>query len=401
MQEDAMEVVRGDDEGDKTQKITYGAQQHLASLPKSPDPNEDIMELRSTQDEEMPSAELPNENETVDSGNAAKPCLARTLKIFVNKYRIKMVGLLETRTPSTRAHKLAKRIGFDRHIFQEVEGFSGGIWLLWESQSLQVRLLKKDNQYVHIEVLDLGGEGPFFTWQGQKWAHLDRVYKRLDRACANHIWRETFDDVHVHILPRIKSDHNPLLVSVDRLQVMRGPKPFRFMVSWQEHPDFCRFLKDNWDQNRQLEVMLHDIIPPLQDWNRNIFGHIGKRKEGLMARIKRIQQQRETHDSIWLQSQEECVQQQLTITMEQEEMLWFQKSRQNWIVDGDRNIRFYHLKAVIRRSQNKILRLKSESNQWITNEHQLQEMGIQFYTKLFTNDSKERKWFDSKRLWPN
>ncbi|XP_061337162.1 uncharacterized protein LOC133284184 [Gastrolobium bilobum] len=37
----------------------------------------------------------------------------------------------------------------------------------------------------NCSMIDLGSSGPFFTWRGPKFLHLDRVFKRLDRACAN------------------------------------------------------------------------------------------------------------------------------------------------------------------------------------------------------------------------
>ncbi|XP_061339467.1 uncharacterized protein LOC133286127 [Gastrolobium bilobum] len=66
-----------------------------------------------------------------------------------------------------------------------------------------------------------------------------------------------------------------------------------------------------------------------------------------------------------LQDIKDQLQNLLNETLDQEELMWFQKSRHNWIVDGDKNIRFYHLKTVIRISQNRITRLRGSMNMWI------------------------------------
>lgn len=51
----------------------------------------------------------------------------------------------------------------------------------------------------------------------------------------------------------------------------------------------------------------------------------------------------------------------------QRETMWFQKSRSNWIIDRDRNTRFFHLSTVIKTRGNKILALRSPDGCWIDN----------------------------------
>ncbi|KAI9107237.1 hypothetical protein K1719_021846 [Acacia pycnantha] len=62
---------------------------------------------------------------------------------------------------------------------------------------------------------DVEAKGPFFTWKGPKWEGLDRVYKRLDRCLCNTEWIEKFENAEVRIVPRICSDHHPILVDLN------------------------------------------------------------------------------------------------------------------------------------------------------------------------------------------
>ncbi|MCH84156.1 putative ribonuclease H protein [Trifolium medium] len=55
-------------------------------------------------------------------------------------------------------------------------------------------------------------------------------------------------------------------------------------------------------------------------------------------------------------------------------MVWHQKSRAQWIKDGDRNTRYYHLKTLNRQRKNKIIMLRAEDGSWVEDEGQLQSM---------------------------
>lgn len=63
----------------------------------------------------------------------------------------------------------------------------------------------------------------------------------------------------------------------------------------------------------------------------------------------------------------------------QEEMLWMQKSRCQWIINGDRNTRFFHTTTMIRRKRNKIETLKREDGEWAYDVQALKEMAIDFF----------------------
>ncbi|KAI9127053.1 hypothetical protein K1719_001612 [Acacia pycnantha] len=69
--------------------------------------------------------------------------------------------------------------------------------------------------------IDIDTHGPFFTWKGPKWNGLDRVYKRLDRCLCNVKWQEEFENAVVKIMPRIGSDHHPIICDKGYL-VRRG-----------------------------------------------------------------------------------------------------------------------------------------------------------------------------------
>ncbi|KAI9079798.1 hypothetical protein K1719_038208 [Acacia pycnantha] len=100
------------------------------------------------------------------------------------------------------------------------------------------------NEWIQqCELVDMEPKGPFFTWQGPKWDGAERVFKRLDRCLCNVKWLELFEDAEVRIIPRVGSDHHPMLVKLKREPFSFGVRRFRFELAWQMHNGFQDFLR--------------------------------------------------------------------------------------------------------------------------------------------------------------
>ncbi|KAF7815394.1 putative ribonuclease H protein At1g65750 family [Senna tora] len=128
-------------------------------------------------------------------------------------------------------------------------------------------------------LVDLGYTGPNFTWQ------RGSVAVRLDRALANLGWRYMFPEASVMHLPRLKSEHSPILVrlhSVNDLGVERN-RPFRFLASWLLHDNFHNVVKDSWQSD--WYGSLNCFQEKIKVWNREVFGNIFRKKDKLLRRI--------------------------------------------------------------------------------------------------------------------
>lgn len=60
--------------------------------------------------------------------------------------------------------------------------------------------------------------------------------------------------------------------------------------------------------------------------------------------------------------------------LHREELIWFQKSRCEWIQSGDRNTSHFHLKAVKRMKQNHIELFEDHNGHWISDQVELHEL---------------------------
>ena len=87
--------------------------------------------------------------------------------------------------------------------------------------------------------------------------------------------------------------------------------------------------------------------------------------------------------------------------MKREELMWFQRSRTKWLVDGDRNTRYHHLKVVNRIRKNKVVMLRNSQGHWVDDIVTLQGMVNDFYKDLFTNNNTGRTWFQKEITYPH
>ncbi|KAH9667991.1 reverse transcriptase domain-containing protein [Citrus sinensis] len=66
--------------------------------------------------------------------------------------------------------------------------------------------------------------------------------------------------------------------------------------------------------------------------------------------------------------------------MSQEEILWLQKSRKDWLLHGDRNTNFFHKKTIARRRRNRIEAIRDSSGNWLYDEEDIKR----FIDDIFT-----------------
>lgn len=259
---------------------------------------------------------------------------------------------------------------------------------------------KFQNNIDNCELIDLGTEGPRYTWRGPLVKYASRLYKKLDRALCNGEWRMKFAEAKVRVGPRTQSDHHPLLISLTTGLVRRGERPFRFEAAWLTHEHFKEFVEDKWDKNKMLWETLGNLEKELASWNEHTFGYITKRKKELLRRIGGIQKSLQDHANTHLENLEMELHKELKEVLMQEEILWFQKARTKWLNDGDRNTTYYHLKTKIRRSRNRITSLKDEEDNWVEGRQEVGNLFNQYFQTLFSEEFENRRWLHTFHSWP-
>lgn len=118
-----------------------------------------------------------------------------------------------------------------------------------------------------------------------------------------------------------------------------------------------------------------------------MFGHIGKRKRQILNKLRGIHNNSSFPRNKFLKDLEVTLKNKLNSILAQEEILWHQKSRCQWLAHGDRNTRYFHKKTIIRRRKNKIIMIKNNNGDWIEDLDSIENHATNYFTNIFCEDS--------------
>lgn len=175
--------------------------------------------------------------------------------------------------------------------------------------------------------MDLGFTGQTFTWS-RRYQEDEWKGARLDRVLCNSEGRILFPEAKVEHLPRVGSDHCPILFCSNDNGRTRNVRPFRFQIAWFTHPGFGDEVKKSWDPCTNLAYNKEILVRNLKKWNISEFGNIFKKKNRLYARIAGIQRRMDNHTNKALFKLEAKLKKELDEVLKQEELHWYQKSRE-------------------------------------------------------------------------
>ncbi|XP_021761146.1 uncharacterized protein LOC110725977 [Chenopodium quinoa] len=277
-------------------------------------------------------------------------------KKLIRIHKPNVIALVETHMGGHQAEKFANTINYSGHIRTDAQGFSGGIWIFWKPEFVTVEPILKHEQHITMNIKRVGGEPWYFS----------AIYASPDPTKRQTLWKELKDFAEIHDKPwlmagdfndtRGKSVETGRSARLDRA-LCNGEWSLRFPNASTKH---------------------------LPEWNQSTFHNIFKKKRNLIARIAGVQRAlalQKARDLIKLESK---LRKELDIVLEQEELLWYQKYRVEWIRDGDRNTTFFHLGTIARRWRNKISAIKSiQSGEWLHSKEDVQAEVVNFFETLF------------------
>ncbi|GLT52118.1 hypothetical protein SLA2020_254760 [Shorea laevis] len=268
-------------------------------------------------------------------------------------------------------------IGDFNDVVDQIEKFGG-------APVCQYRVKAYTDCMSDCNLMDIGYTGGRFTWVNMRESN-QIIRERIDRAWANSDWRLLFPNVNVFHLPRISSDHNPLLLQFDVPLTRSGDRPFRLEKFWLDHLEFIEMIIPIWSNcDSSTSQCIQATQASCKIWSKCTFDNIFRKKRKLNARLDGIHKALSVKHSNSLASLEKELVKEYEYILNLEQDLWFMKSRTNWIVGGDRNSKFFHLSTIKHRHHNRIYGLRISNDGWVSDQATITNLIRNYFMDLFT-----------------
>ena len=139
---------------------------------------------------------------------ASKPSFQKRVWEMVQKYNPAILVVMETRVGVNRAREITGRLPFDGVIHSDAVGFAGGIWVLWNSERVDVAHLASTEQEIHFTVKVHSSS---VIWL------FSAVYASPRCAERHILWNNLMNVAELHNMPWvIAGDFNEPLVNDDK-----------------------------------------------------------------------------------------------------------------------------------------------------------------------------------------
>jgi hypothetical protein len=243
---------------------------------------------------------------------------------------------------------------------------------------------------VDCELQDLGFQGPEFTWSNRRLGG-DLVRVRLDRVVSNSAWNLLFPNARVSHLVVPSSDHLGLTVVLmpnPGRGHMRRHKLFRFEHAWLRETGCETTIADAWKEEQvgtamyQLTKKIKQCRIRLPQWSQahvRITPRLIASKKAQLLKLECMP--RVSYDAHAVN----ILRKEVTVLLAKEEVVWRQRSRVNWLTDGDQNTNFFHECAGQRKRTNTIQGLRDNEDIWWTDLREVEQIAIDYFNTLFTS----------------
>ncbi|GKV17695.1 hypothetical protein SLEP1_g28164 [Rubroshorea leprosula] len=230
-----------------------------------------------------------------------------------------------------------------------------------------------------------------FTWyrpDGTSMSRLDRILMTVEMSSMGEEWVQQG-------LRRDISDHCAIVLKTRVTDW--GPKPFRVLDIWQQHPDFKKVVEGKWIgmvvdgfAGYRCLQKLKMLKKFLKGWNKEVFGDVEVQFQAAVDKVARIDMKNEVAD---LEGEEVAERQEgfheMWDIMKKREILWKQKSRCSWAKLGDANTRFFHKVANGRKVHNNINGFACEGK-WVEEPKEVKKEVVRYFSKMFDGESWQR-----------
>ncbi|KAL0367264.1 UNVERIFIED_CONTAM: putative mitochondrial protein [Sesamum radiatum] len=264
-------------------------------------------------------------------------------------------------------------------IAVSAQGRSGGLCLLWK-KDISVSLLSYSMNHIDVQVHSTDG---LSDWR------LTGFYGNPDQNMRSHSWNLLRQLRRRSTLPWMCcGDFNAILLHSEKESLTPTPpaqiREFRKTIEDVGLMDLGYVgPKFTWCNNREAPTTkIDDCKLGLFKWSGQTFSNLERKINALENDITRLNEQRLTVEAKLKRS---------TLMIELEELInarevkWKQRSKIEWLKDGDKNTSYFHSKASSRWEKNQVRKLRNDNGEWKSTEEGIREVILDYFSNIFSS----------------
>lgn len=235
-------------------------------------------------------------------------------------------------------------------------------------------------------LIDFPFSGCKYTWSNKRIEDFQK--RKLDRALVNESWLQNDIPTTVEFLVPGPSDHSPILVTLGQT-MQTGPRPFKFFNHWTRNPEFHEIVRRAWSGHlpgnpmqvlyRKLRLLKQELKELGKRTSSDISMTISKLRTDLQAIQTDIMGADESTEQL---EKELTLRRQLREAVATEEAQLRQKSRLQWLKEGDQNTAFFHCSIKAKHTRETIKVLYTSEGQKLQTLDSISLEAVNYYQQL-------------------
>ncbi|KAG8485709.1 hypothetical protein CXB51_019034 [Gossypium anomalum] len=235
-----------------------------------------------------------------------------------------------------------------------------------------------------LSLIDVKTCNGWFTWTNNR-EGTRLVKERLDRFVISDMFMEKMSFLTSQIVRQSKSDHEAILMDTNRSKPrdksVNHRAWFRYDICWAQEQEAKDIITSVWSNEECNALEKMELIRvKLGQWQYQRYRRMKYKIKGLEKEISKLMDGPTNERSMSLLMRARG---KLGHLYDVEEKYWALRARSQWLKEGDRNTRYFHIRASGSRKKNSIERLKDEHGEWHDDKEEICYIAWNYFNDLF------------------